>query len=280
MECRLENITIHYEMIGEGKPIIMLHGYGCDHRYMVSDMEPCFKHREGWKRIYPDLPGMGKTPGADWIGTQDQVLDLVLDFMDQIIPGERFVITGASYGGYLARGVLYRRSASIDGLLLTAPLIKPDKSKSNLPAHITLAEDPLVLAEIEPEKAKILQGFAVALTKEFVDYMEANIFPASQIADYKFLNDLEEHWAFSFDVDKLTEPFSKPTLILAGKQDSSCGYIDAWNILENYPRGTFAVLDRAGHGVQVEQETIFRTMVNEWLDRVEESAGELSSPAS
>jgi pimeloyl-ACP methyl ester carboxylesterase len=113
MECELESITIHYEMIGEGRPIILLHGYPLDHRYMVHDMEPFFEHREGWKRIYPDLPGMGKTPGADWITTQDQILDIVLDFIDQVIPGQRFVVAGASYGGYLARGVIHADPRSL-----------------------------------------------------------------------------------------------------------------------------------------------------------------------
>jgi pimeloyl-ACP methyl ester carboxylesterase len=273
MECKLETTTIHYEMVGQGRPIIMLHGYPLDHRYMESDMEPLFEHREGWKRIYPDLPGMGKTPGANSITTEDQILDVVLDFIDQVIPGQRFVVAGASYGGYLARGVIYRRSAVIDGLLLTAPMILADGSKRTLPAHLTLAEEKEVLAEINPEQAKDLQGFAVALTRRLADYMRANIYPAAEIADHKFLNSLEQHWAFSFDVDNLPEPFTKPALILTGRQDSRTGYADAWGILENYPRGTFVVLDRAGHGLQVEQEALFRALVNEWLDRVEESAG-------
>ncbi len=271
MECKLEHITIHYETIGEGKPLILLHGYPLDHRYMLYDMEPFFEHREGWKRIYPDLPGMGKTPGTDSITTQDQILDAVLDFIDTVIPGQRFVVAGASYGGYLARGVIHRRSALIDGLLLTAPGILADVSKRTLPAHVTLAEDKEVLAELEPGQAKDLQGFAVALTRKLVDYMKVNIYPAVDIADHGFLERLEEHWEFSFDVDKPGEPFTKPTLILAGRQDSITGYVDAWSILENYPRGTFVVLDRAGHGLQVEQEALFRALVNEWLDRVEES---------
>jgi hypothetical protein len=41
-------------------------------------------------------------------------------------------------------------------------------------------------------------------------------------------------------------------------------------LVDNYPRGTFAVLDRAGHGLEVEQQAVFECLVNEWLDRVEE----------
>ena len=63
-------------------------------------------------------------------------------------------------------------------------------------------------------------------------------------------------------------------MILVGRQDAAVGYRDAWEVLEDYPRGTFAVLDRAGHNLQIEQETLFNALVNEWLDRVEENLGE------
>ena len=56
-----------------------------------------------------------------------------------------------------------------------------------------------------------------------------------------------------------------------GRQDSISGYRDAWAILENYPRATFAVLDRAGHGLGVEQRSLLGVLVDEWLDRVEEA---------
>ena len=48
------------------------------------------------------------------------------------------------------------------------------------------------------------------------------------------------------------------------------GYKAAWSILDNFPRGTFAVLDRAGHMTGIEQPTIFDALAREWLDRVEE----------
>lgn len=273
MECELEDLTIHYEMIGEGRPIVMLHGWPCDHRYMVSDMEPLFVQRNGWKRIYPDLPGMGKTPGMNWITTQDQVLEIVLKFIDQVIPGQHFAVAGISYGGYLARGVVYRRSAFMDGLLLMVPVVQPDDAKATLPAHITLVEDSALISEMEPERVEGFQAIAVVQSRKYLDYMKANMYPAFEIADHKFLGKLREHYAFSFDVDKLPEPFAKPTLILTGRQDSFCGYVDAWGILENYPRGTFAILDRAGHGFELEQENLFRALVSEWLDRVEEATG-------
>ncbi len=65
MECPLDRITISYEVRGEGRPLLALHGWPLDHRAMVGAFEPIFAKRKGWKRIYPDLPGMGKTKGAE-----------------------------------------------------------------------------------------------------------------------------------------------------------------------------------------------------------------------
>ena len=80
----------------------------------------------------------------------------------------------------------------------------------------------------------------------------------------------KEGYSFSFNVDKLERPFDKPSLMLAGRQDTSVGYSDLLQIVKNYSRGTFAILDRAGHSLQIEQEVVFNGMVNEWLDRVVE----------
>jgi pimeloyl-ACP methyl ester carboxylesterase len=117
MECQLDKIKVHYEVRGEGRPVLMLHGWSLDHHHMMSDFEPIFEARSGWKRIYPDLPGHGRTPAPAWITSQDQMLEVTLDFIDQLIGSERFLLVGASWGAYLARGVVQQRATQIDGLL-------------------------------------------------------------------------------------------------------------------------------------------------------------------
>ena len=48
--------------------------------------------------------------------------------------------------------------------------------------------------------------------------------------------------------------------------------------LDHYPRATFAVLDRAGHFVNIEQDVLCQALMSEWLDRVEEWATDLDHP--
>jgi len=65
MECRLERATIHYEETGKGRPLLALHGCPLDGRSMAATIEPLSGRRKGWRRIYPDLPGMRRTKGPD-----------------------------------------------------------------------------------------------------------------------------------------------------------------------------------------------------------------------
>ena len=275
MECQLDGISVYYEEYGDGRPIIMLHAWSLDHRHMEMEMEPAFANRFGWKRIYPDLPGHGRTPGVDWISNHDRMLDVVCDFVDQLIPGQRFVVAGASAGAYLARGLVYRRSAWIDGLLLSVPLIVADDAKRTLPPHVALVQDPALMCELGPDEVEALQ-IAVVQSRKLLDALRDAYAPAIAVGDHEFqatIRENPENYSFSFDVDAIAEPLRAPTLIVTGRQDSIVGYRDAWRILDNYPRGAFAVLDRAGHSLEVEQEGLFRSLVSEWLDRVEEYAG-------
>jgi pimeloyl-ACP methyl ester carboxylesterase len=275
MECKLENITVYYESFGEGRLMVILPGWSLSHHHMVNDMEPLFTSRAGWKRLYLDLPGAGKTPGKDWITNQDKILEVVLDFIDAVIPGQRFAVAGASAGAYLARGVVYRKPEWIDGVLLAVPLIVAEDARRDAPSHVTLVKDPVMMSKLAPEEVEVLQ-MAVVQSQGVLDTLRAILSSSGEMGDAKFLSRIRENpqnYSFSFDVDALPSPCTAPTLIIAGRQDSSVGYRDAYKILENYPRGTFAVLDRAGHFLEAEQRTLFRVLASEWLDRVEEQAG-------
>lgn len=270
MECDLGNIKVFYEERGEGIPIILLHGYYLDHRMMMSCMEPIFKNRPGYRRIYPDMPGMGRTKGEAWIKNSDDMLEVLLDFIIRVIPGQDFLIAGESYGGYQARGILNKLQEQVKGLLLLCACIVPKHAERDLPPSVVLFEDKTLQEGLEPWQGEAL-GSAVVQSREMLERYQQDVFPVISLADESFLESVRNNgFAFGFEVDNLSKPFQPPVLILAGRQDSSVGYRDAWRILENFPRATFAVLDRAGHDLEIEQEILFTELVNEWLNRVEE----------
>ncbi|MBP8083300.1 MAG: alpha/beta hydrolase [Spirochaetes bacterium] len=272
MECIVRNIKVYYEVHGEGTPILMIHGHSPDHRLMKGCMEPVFKDIETkWKRIYFDLPGMGRTKGEPWITGSDQMLDFVLNFIDAVIPNHKFVLAGESYGGYLARGIIKKHSELTDGLLLICPAIRQEMSIENAAEFQVLEKDELLLNSLSEEDRKFFtgKGINVSQNKRVWDRFKEEVLPGLKIAEYSFLtNSLGKNISFSFDPDALEKPYLKPALMLAGRQDSVVGYRDLMQIIGMYPRTTLAILDRAGHDLQIEQDVIFTEMVKEWLFRV------------
>jgi pimeloyl-ACP methyl ester carboxylesterase len=78
---------------------------------------------------------------------------------------------------------------------------------------------------------------------------------------------IAERWTLSTSPES-GPPYTRPALIITGRQDSSVGYADQFALLPHYPRATFAVLDVAGHNAQFEQPELFDALMREWLDRV------------
>ena len=271
MECTVRDVKIYYEIHGEGTPVLMIHGWGPDHRLMKGCMEPVFQTVDAaWKRIYFDLPGMRKTGGAPWITESDQMLELVLGFIDAVIPDRHFVLAGESYGGYLARGIVYKRPADVDGLLLICPVAWHEAVKDNGAEFQVLERDAELLSSLSEEDRNSFEreGIITMRNNRVWKRFKKEVLPGLEAIDQAFLEKVGRHFALSFNVDALEKPYGKPALMLAGRQDSIVGYRGLWQIAEMYPRASFVLLDRAAHALQIEQDILFTETVKEWLNRV------------
>ena len=270
MEHTVRDIPIYYEIHGSGTPILMIHGWSPDHRLMKGCMEPIFRSMETpWQRIYFDLPGMGKTPGQPWITGSDQMLEVVLEFIAGIIPNQHFLVAGESYGGYLARGVIKARTTLVDGLLLICPVAAQETLTDDLPGLQALEKDEAFLNSLSEEDRRYFEGINVVQNRRVWDRFREDILPGLKVADYAFLeNSLGQHVPYAVNVDLIEKPYQQPTLMVMGRQDSVVGYRGQWQMIENYTRASFVILDKAGHNLQIEQDILFNALVKEWLGRI------------
>lgn len=271
MRCAAGGIDFYYESYGEGTPIVFIHGFGIDHHAPKGTMEPVFHDRPGWKRIYFDMPGMGQTKASDDIKNTDDMLDAIVALINKLVPSGNFLIGGMSYGGLLARGVIYRMPERVDGALLLVPVTVSERPNRQLPPKVALVKDEHLLASLTKKERKEFELMSTVQNKTTWERYSVENVPALAIADTVFMDKIATSgFEFSFDVDRLMKPFLKPALIFSGRQDTAVGYRDALKLIDNFPRGTFAILDRAGHSLEIEQEAVVRCMAGEWLDRVEE----------
>ena len=196
----VRGIPIRYEEFGEGRPALFIHGVVTDRRHVVAEFEPAFAGRSGWRRLYPDLPGRGETPAADWIQSQDDILDVALEFLDAVAPGQRFIVGGSSWGGYIALGVIHRRAADLDGAVFV--VTNPLREGRTVAEHQVLVRDEAVVASLaEDEKGWV--NYATVQTAETLRFERELIAPAIEAADMPFIERVEERTAFTFDVREL-----------------------------------------------------------------------------
>ncbi|MGC4941312.1 alpha/beta fold hydrolase [Kribbella sp. DT2] len=259
-------MSLHHVTHGEGVPVLAVHGWAPDHRLMTGCLEPVFADLPGYRRIYPDLPGMGQSPAGS-IDSSDGMLDALLGFVDQEID-EPFLVIGESYGGYLARAVAARRPEQVLGLALVCPLAQAiDNADRTLPEHVVLRSEPGLLDGLSDELAKNFSGITVVQTPETLRAFLADVVPGLEAADFDAMGRIRKNWRLTTDPES-GPAYERPTLVLCGRQDGSTGFADVWPLLPHYPRATYAVLDAAGHNLQIEQPELFGAHVREWLRRV------------
>ena len=272
MQCELDSATIHYEEHGQGRPILLLHGWSMDRRVETAVYEPIFARRDGWRRIYPDLPGMGSSV-ARRIDNQDDMLAALIAFVDRVLPGERFVLCGTSGGGYLARAIAARRRDQVAGLLLRVPAVIPNTAERTLPPFRALVHNQALLDALPSEERAAL-GDVLVQAPSWLDAKRRQwrelVAPAIA-ANAPLVAEIRAdptRYAVSFDLAAAEQGFDRPALIIAARQDMTVGYHDAWKIIESYPRATFAVIDRADHGWPVERSDLLAALVDDWLERI------------
>jgi len=264
-----QRLPIYYEEYGEGKPVLCIHGHSVDHRLMTGCLEPIFSQMQGYRRIYLDLPGMGRTPAAAWLRTGDDMLALIADFIAATMPDENFLIAGESYGGYMSLGLIRAMGTRIDGVLLICPAVIIKEADRKLPEKCLLWKSPDFDALPDDAERDAFLDVAAIATPEIYRKFQQDILPGIKAGDVDFLSRyVPEGYGFAFEGGLRTVEFHKPMSIITGRQDHWVGYEDAFKLLERCSRATFAALDCGGHNLQIENEPLFRQLVTDWLWRV------------
>lgn len=262
MECQINDVTVHYVEHGTGVPMIALHGAGVDHREIEAAIEAVVP-RDGYRRIYPDLPGMGRSTTGS-LTCNDDVVSLLGHFVDGLGVGPAMLL-GHSYGAYLARGVAARRPDLVHGLALVCPV---GERSTRVPDHVTVRHDAAAYDQLDPGQIEGFDEYFVVRTAETARRYRDQVEPGKALVDEPALGRVFSGWT----VDVGTSTFSAPTLIVAGRGDSTVGYADAEDLLERYPRATFAAIDGAGHALMHERPELLAALLGDWLDRARPEA--------
>ena len=256
MEARAGAVEVHYVEHGAGRPVLVLHGAGVDHRETEACFEPAFDGVAGFRRIYPDLPGMGRTVAPRGLRSAEDVLATLLGFAGEVTEGTAYLLIGHSVGAYYARAMAGRAPRQVAGLALVCPLLPGVR---DVPQHRVVVGT----GEIGDD---VFRSYFVVQDRDMLERYERFVAPAAALVDEAALDRIGERWELAPDPGPA---YPGPTLVVAGRLDSVVGYAAAADLVDQYPRASLAVVDEAGHALPHEQPDLLRALVAEWLVRVQ-----------
>jgi pimeloyl-ACP methyl ester carboxylesterase len=259
MEIEAGQVVVHYVEHGTGQPVLVLYGADVDHREAEACFELVFYGVAGLRRIYPDLPGMGRTIAPETLRSADDVLGTLVDFADKVTGGTAHLLIGHSAGGYYAQAMAARRPARVAGLALVCPLLPGTR---DVPEHRVVTGS----GEVGDD---VFRSYFVIQTPEMLERYERYVAPAAALADQAALERIGERWELTPDH---APAYPGPAVVVAGRLDSTVGYAAATDLADHYPHASLAVLDDAGHALPHEQPELLRALLAEWLARAGRSS--------
>jgi pimeloyl-ACP methyl ester carboxylesterase len=162
---------------------------------------------------------MGHTPAPDTLNSADDVLDLLLAFVDGVIGDREFLLIGHSAGAYYARAIAGGRPEQVTGLALICPL---GENVLDLPARQVLHASVDPGETLAPAEERAFRDYFVVQTQATLERYKDYVVPGIALVDEAGLARIGERWLFSTGPEE-GPPYPSPALIVTGRQDSTVG---------------------------------------------------------
>ncbi|MDR1427102.1 MAG: alpha/beta hydrolase [Bifidobacteriaceae bacterium] len=255
------------ERRGAGRPLVLLHGIGVDHRLLLP-LDAAFSQVGGWERWYVDLPGFGQSPLPDGVTSTQTMADAVLAWVERSFPGEELALLGNSYGGLLARFIANRIPSRVAGLALVCPVVGADRSARTLPPRRIAVADPALAATAPPEQWGPYAELAVVQSQTGWDGFRQHVLPAVMADNAEVTTLLESAYDLTAAPEMGAAPFTGPTTIICGRDDHVVGFQDQLGLLPHYRQATYSVVADAGHNIILDQPGAVLALIVNWAARL------------
>ncbi|MBM0231074.1 alpha/beta hydrolase [Micromonospora sp. STR1_7] len=252
------------ETAGTGPAIVCLPMFGTSRATTAAALSPALAGA-GLRETYLDLPGHGDSP-ATGHPTSQAVLDAVCAWLDRHLDAP-VLLAGASYGAYLAAGIARQRPELVRGLLLVCPGVAISPERRTLPDRRRPPAAPTGWLDAAPADLRAHLDTALGHRTPAVVATVLAALTSGGSGDETFQQDLRTGPGYALPDEHDDTVFDGPVSVLTGRQDGIVGYADQFHAMRRYPRGTFTVIDEAGHYLPFEQPALLRSLTQDWLRR-------------
>ncbi len=235
---RLNGVRIAYDDVGDGPAILFIHGFMFD-RTMWHDLVASL---DGWRRIAPDLRGMGASEACDGrydMGTYADDLAALLDVRGI----ERAALCGLSMGGYIAFEFLRRYRERATALVVMSARAEADTlerkaNRDDMIAQVRRRGVRTLARELAP---KFLAKSAIPGTGARLQEMMERASVGGTIGALEAMRDRRDSTPMLSSLGDL------PTLLIIGERDTRTPRASMHAIADRLPGARLEVIPLAGH---------------------------------
>lgn len=261
METRSGEARIHFEVHGQGPPVVLVHGYPLSGRLwdgVVRELEA------EYRLIVPDLRGMGRSEATAAASMDDYAADLVavLAAADEERP---VVLVGMSMGGYVALAFCRRYPERVRGLVLVDSRAGADSVEAaegrNRTAEKVLREGSAAVAE-EMVGKLFAPGAPADLTARWQSWM-AETPPEGIAAALRAM-------ASRPDSEPLLRALGRPVAVIVGAEDQITP-VEGARAMAQAAGGSLEIIPGAGHMAAAEKPVIVAGALRRFLHDLDEA---------
>jgi pimeloyl-ACP methyl ester carboxylesterase len=243
------SIKLHYEQTGEGAPIIIMHGWGCNTTTVAS----IAKVASQTHCVYNiDFPGFGKTNEPNGIWGVEEYTQLVEEFARRLNI-ESPSLLGHSFGGRV--GILYASRNKVDKLILVdAAGVKPKRKLSYYVKVYSFktAKNVAKLCLPKAQAEKLIDRMRAG--KGSADYAAAS--PTMRAILSKVVNE---------DLKHVMPQIKAPTLLIWGENDTATPLSDAKTMERLIPDAGLVSFPGCGHYSFLDNPMQFAAVLTSFL---------------
>ena len=258
-------MKLHYEIRGDGRPLILIPGFACGAWTWFAQVEELSKDFEV---ITFDPRGIGQSvienpADAANLSIETFAADVVQILDDLKI--EKANILGASFGGFVAQEFALKFPERLSRLILActtaggANHVKPD-----LEILRAFAPDPSL-----PVGERIRKLIYPAFTDEFNVEQAATV---EQVCRLRETNPVAEavyfaqlQTAFTFDSENRLAEIQAETLVIGGEKDRVVPVENSVNLAQKLPHAALKIIENGSHMLFVENAFEFNEIVSQFV---------------
>lgn len=227
---------IFYESVGEGLPIVFIHGSMGNHVSWEFQKQLSEKYR----LVLLDLPGHGESDPLD----EENSVKLYADYVAEFVRGlgiEKMVVVGHSLGG----AICIQLALDYPDLLRAIVLVGTGAKLGVLP---TILEALRTNFEESIELAIGGMAFAENANPELIEMAKNECLKCKQQVGYSDFAACN-----NFDVRERISEINIPTLIIVGAEDKLTPVKWSQYLNEKISNSSLKIIESAGHMVMIEQ---------------------------